>query len=354
MSMFNPEMFILARESRGKTQTELASEIPVQQGSISKIEAGINAPSEATVQRIAEVLDYPIEFFSQADRVYGFNSSVFFHRKRQALPDKILRKLHAFMNLARMRVARLLRAAPIEPEFPLRRIELAEYDNDPEQVARLVRSAWMMPTGPIRSMADAIENAGGVIVRMEFGTRQADALSEWVPGYPPIFLVNSDAGVPPDRLRMTLAHEMAHVILHRFPGPEMEDQANTFAAELLMPRKQIKASLYNLTLAKLIQLKRIWKVSMAALIQRAHDLKTITDTQRRYLFMNMAKKGYRTQEPPEADIPAERPTLLTRLTSLHLRDLEYSSIELKKLLFISDDDEFRSTYAGTGTLRLVG
>src|SRR5207253_274668 len=160
-----------------------------------------------------------------------------------------------------------------------------DYKSGPEEIAQLVRSAWMIPMGPVQNMTEAIENAGGIVVRMDFQTRQADALSEWIPGFPPLFLVNSDPGIPGDRLRLTLAHEVAHAVMHRYPNPEMEDQANSFAAEFLMPRRQIRASLYNLTLAKLVQLKRIWKVSMAALIHRAFELKTITEAQRKYLYI---------------------------------------------------------------------
>lgn len=349
---FNPEMLILARESRRMTQSELASEAALKQGSISKIEAGINTPTEDTISRIAEVLRYPVAFFSQADRVYGFNSAVFFHRKRQSLSDKVLRQLHSFMNLARMRVARLLRGIESKSDFSFQRIEVADY-RSPEEVAQIVRSSWMIPMGPLRNITESIENAGGVVVKMDFGTRQCDAISEWIPGYPPIFLVNSDASIPGDRLRLTLAHEVAHVILHRAPNPDMEAEANQFAAELLMPRKQIKASLYNLTLAKLMQLKRIWKVSMAALIQRAFDLNTITDSQRKYLYINMAKKGYRMQEPVEVEVAVERPTLLNRLVKAHIDELGYTSTDIKRLLLIEEEDELRSVYMGGGSLRLV-
>jgi Zn-dependent peptidase ImmA (M78 family) len=101
---------------------------------------------------------------------------------------------------------------------------------------------------------------------------------------------------------------MAHVLMDAYPHAEMEGQANEFAAEFLMSRREIKASLYNLPLAKLAQLKKIWNVSMSALIQRAHALKTITWSQRRYLFMALAKRGQRTREP----IETERPSRLKR------------------------------------------
>jgi len=361
MNPFNPEMLILAREARGLTQKQVAESIGTQQGTISKIEAGLAAPADSILEKIAESLDYPIEFFYQQDRVFGFNSAVFFHRKRQALPDRILRKIHAFMNITRMRVARLLRSSEVSTVSAFQRIELTDYagsatdsSGSAEEVARLMRAAWMIPHGAIRNVTELIESAGGIVIRMNFGTRQADAVSEWVPGYPPIFLVNGDAGIPGDRLRLTLAHEIAHVLLHRYPNPDMEHEANEFAAEFLMPRKEIKASLYSLTLAKLVQLKRIWKVSMAALVQRAFELGTITDAQRRYLYINMAKRGYRTREPIEADVPLESPTLVAKMVRAHVEKLGYTEGQLMSLLYMRDPAELKSVYLGENVLQLVG
>jgi len=341
----NANMLILAREARGLTQRELAEKLAVKQGTISKMEAGLLPPSNETIGRYSEALRFPADFFCQTDHVFGFNATVFFHRKRQALPDRTLRRLHACMNLARMRISRLLRSASISCEQGFRTLETAEYEG-PEEIAKLVRSMWMIPSGPIKSVTEVIENAGGIVVRLDFGTRQIDAISEWVPGHPPIFIVNSNTDVTGDRLRLTLAHELAHILMHRFPDPEMEHEANQFAAEFLMPRRMVKASLYSLNLAKLAQLKRIWKVSMAALVQRAYDLRTITETQRRYLFMNFSKRGYRTREPVETDVAIEQPETLKVLINAHVNELGFSSRELMQMLFFVDECEFQSEFLG--------
>jgi Zn-dependent peptidase ImmA (M78 family)/transcriptional regulator with XRE-family HTH domain len=351
---FNPEMLILARESQGFTQTDLSTLISVKQGTISKIENGMLPPSPELMREISEKLHYHEEFFYQLDRVYGFNSTVFFHRKRQSLADKVLRKLHAQMNLTRIRVSRLLRSMKVASPFSFRPIEPTEYAGGVSAAARMMRAAWQLPSGPIRSVTQAIEDAGGIVVPLDFGTRQADAVSEWISGFPPIFLVNSNSDIPGDRLRLTLAHEMAHVVMHRFPTAEMEIEANEFAAEFLMPRREIKASLYGLTMAKLADLKRFWRVSMAALIMRAYELKTITDSQRRYLFINVSKRsGGRLHEPLESEIPPEQPQLFQRLIRTHVEELGYSVPELLRLLFISDEQQFRNQYLGEKRLRLV-
>jgi Zn-dependent peptidase ImmA (M78 family)/transcriptional regulator with XRE-family HTH domain len=347
---FNPEMLILARESRGLTQSQLADRIPVQQGTISKIEAGALLASSDLLEKIASELDYPLHIFEQSDKVFGFNSTVFFHRKRAALPDRILRTLHAQVNLERIRVNRLLRGAEIASNG-FRHIEPAEYENKVETVAQLVRATWQAPSGPIRNMTQCIEDAGGVVIRFDFGTRQADAISEWVAGHPPLFFVNAHPEITGDRIRLTLAHELGHVIMHKFPNPGMEEEANKFAAEFLMPEGEIKSSLRSLSIPKLADLKSYWGVSMAALVRRAFDLKTITESQYKYLLIKLGRAGYKMREPIETDIPIEKPTLLAELIQMHLRQLGYPVSKLSDFMLLHEH-EFRPRYMDTG-LRLV-
>ncbi len=354
MSEFNPEMLILARESRGWFQSELADAASLQQGTVSKIESGALVPSPETLDRLAEKLRYPRELFFQSDRVYGFNSTVFFHRKRQSLSDKVLRKLHAQVNLVRMRIARLLRSTEIRSDSRFQRVDLAEYRDNPELVARLVRSMWLLPPGPIRNVTRAIEDAGGIVVSMDFETRQIDAVSEWVAPFPPIFVINSHSDITGDRLRLTLAHEIGHSIMHQFPTATMEAEANRFAAEFLMPAREIKPSLYSLDFPKLMDLKAHWKVSMAALIQRAGTLGTISENQKKYMFINLGKKGWRLREPEHTDIPAEKPELFNALIDAHVSQLHYTASQLAQNVMLLYEQEFRDVYVESGKLRLVG
>ena len=79
----NPEMIILARESRGLTQSNLAKSLSVSQGKLSKIEHGVLNASEEILNKLSEELGYPIEFFFQDEPVYGAGLSPLYHRKRK-------------------------------------------------------------------------------------------------------------------------------------------------------------------------------------------------------------------------------------------------------------------------------
>lgn len=222
-------------------------------------------------------------------------------------------------------------------------MDVGEYGGKVENIAQLVRASWAIPPGPISNIVGAIEDAGGFVIEWDFGTRKVDAISEWNPGNPPIFFINSTTEITGDRLRMNLAHEIGHTILHKFPSPTMEEEAARFAAEFLMPAREIKSSLHALSFPKLAQLKSYWKVSMQALVERAYNLGTISASQRKHLFIQFSKYGYRLREPIETDIPREKPTMLKELIDVHLDELGYSVRELSRLL-MTKEAEVRDMY----------
>jgi Zn-dependent peptidase ImmA (M78 family)/transcriptional regulator with XRE-family HTH domain len=339
-SAVNAEMVVLARESRGYTQGQLAEALGVRQGTLSKIEAGLLAVSDDLLGRLSTELGYPLSFFRQADRVYGPGLGELFHRKKQDVPSKVLAKIHATANIRRMQIARLLRAVEFDPP-KIVPIDVDEYDGDIEAIARMVRASWRLPGGPVPNLCRAIEDAGGLIVPCKFETRRVDAVSQWAPGLPPLFLANMAA--PQDRLRFTLAHELGHLVMHRAPDQALEQQADRFAAEFLMPADAIRPSLRHVTLARLASLKPLWRVSMAALLRRARDLGTISERQYRTLWTQMGAAGYRTREPAEFDIRGEEPSLLGELVQVHITDLGFSIDELAGCVNL-DEEEFRSDY----------
>ena len=331
----NPEMIALARESRGLSQKDLAAALAVTQGAISRIEGALLPISEQLLQRLAESLHYPEEFFSLQDAVYGPSTSEFFHRKRQSAPSKALTQLHAHLNIRRIHIARLMRSIEME-NVRMERFDPDEFYGDIEAIASAVRAAWMIAPGPIRNVTEVIENAGGFVILCNFGTRLIDAVSRWVPGLPPLFFVNENA--PTDRARWSLTHELGHILMHQVPRPEMEAEADTFASAFLMPARDISHMLDFVSLPRLAQLKPHWKVSMAALLKRASDLGAVGPRQARYLWMQIGKAGYRLREPPELDLPREEPTLLSRLLAVYKDDLGYGIGELAALLRIHVDE----------------
>lgn len=350
MNRVNPEMLILARESRGMSQVELATKTKIAASILCRYETETLRPADHHLGIIAEALEYPTSFFYNEDKRYGFGSNCLYHRKRVSLPPSDLRKLQAKANIFRIRVSKLLKGAQVEAKLKFPKFDIGEYEGDVDHIANLVRAAWKLPMGPIKNLVELVEQAGGIVSYFPFETRKLDAISHWAPGGQPIFFLNSE--MPADRCRFTLAHEIGHIVMHEFSTVDQEKEADRFASELLMPADEITKDLAPpLTLAKLAQLKPYWRVSMQALAVRAYHLEVISKDQYRRLFTIMSRMGYRLTEP--VTIPREEPQVFSALISVYLSDHKYTIEELSKHLDVRDAEFRRDYLASRANLRLV-
>lgn len=335
MPDFNREMLILARECRAFTQTKLAEDVSMSQAEISKFETGIKVPDDEQVRRLASRLHFPVEFFYLGETMRSFGSGCrYYHRKRQSATEAGLRRLLALINVRRIQIKQLLGSVNPKNDYEFHHLDIDEYSCDARKVAQVLRALWKLPPGPVQNAIRVIESAGGIVLRCNFGTDRVDALSQWLPGLPPVFLVNDR--IPTDRMRWTLIHEVGHIVMHRFPTERMEREADEFAAEFLMPAREIKSQLSDITLARLASLKPYWRVAMSALLRRASDLGTITPRTKQYLWTQMGMRGYRKHEPVE--IPPEEPTLLKELLEFHRENLGHGPQELAKIMRVKESE----------------
>ncbi len=332
MGNINPAMIALGRESRGWTQTDLASAIRAAQGTVSKYELKLIPIPEFHINEIGRALDYDRSFFEQSDLIVGLGGD-FLYRKRARLTARDQRRVEAEANIRKIQVVRLLRGAAIEERYPFPAIPLEEIAGrrGPERAAQEARRAFRIPRGPIRDLTRVLENAGAIVFVINFGTDLIDGTNIRLPGIAPLLFLN--ANVAGERHRFNLAHECGHLIMHfstAFTG-DPEDEANAFAQEFLMPKEEIRSDLRNLDLAAALRLKRVWGVSMAAIIKRAHELGQISDATYRRLFTQMGAKGLRTREPES--LPFEQPEAFARLLDVHRTKLGFAEEDMRQLLF---------------------
>jgi Zn-dependent peptidase ImmA (M78 family)/transcriptional regulator with XRE-family HTH domain len=346
----NSAMIVLARESHGLTQSELAKRIDVPQSTLSKMESGqIDVPSNV-LAALAKELKYPEKFFFQTFEVYPAGMHLYLYRKHKTLPAKDLSRITALMNIYRSHVKYLLNAAEVEYK-PVPEHDIDEFGSIAE-IARAVRQQAGLPSGPIENLTTVLEDMGIVVVPFNPGTRMfagASMLSE-----KPNYVVVANSQMPGDRWRWTLAHELGHMVMHHTPTANMEAEADEFAAEFLMPSREISQYLTDLNVGQLASLKRYWKVSMFAILSHARRLGCISERQQRTLIMKLAKAHItRTKEPPELNIPRETPTLLNELIEFHDKELRYDVEQLADLLNINVRD-LNQKYNFTGrNIRLV-
>lgn len=331
----NPEMVILAREFRELTQADLAARAGITQPRVARIEAGIGADLSAEeVAALAHALRFPVGFFSLAEQRFSYGSSSVFTRSRQLKAGE-RRKISGLVNVLRIHVKRMLDHVDVQPARPLPRFSVEDYGST-HACARALRVAWNLPNGPIRNLTRLLEGAGIVVIECDFGGVPMDATCIQFAELPPIIFI--DKSVPGDRWRFTLAHELAHLVMHDLPHPSMEDEADDFASEFLVPSDEIAPELSRATASKLstyMPLKEYWQVSIAMLIRKALSLGKIDENQRKWLVIQMNKLGIRKVEP--LPVPKESTALFPSLIKHFREQLGFTDEELGAALMYSPD-----------------
>lgn len=332
----NPQMILLAREARGMSQSDLAERLNSYKASISRLEHGDGPVDENTLIALSEATHYPPHFFMQKGEILPVNLS---YRKRKQVPAKLLTPIEAQMNIIRNHVQMIINGLG-NADITLPVFEVTE-KHTPVQIANLVRKSWRVPAGPIENLSRLLEDKGILISSFDFGTDRVDSRSMLTDDKQPIIFLNRN--LLGDRQRFSLAFELGHLIMHTFctvaHDRDINHEANLFAAEFLMPSKDILPDYKDgITLSLLGELKRKWKVSMISLLYRADDLGLLTPNQKRYLVQQFNDQKIRRREPPQLDVPKENPQRIRQLITELMQKARLNIFQLCTLLAIEHDD----------------
>lgn len=293
-----PSRLRLARQRRGLTKVALAEKAGITTRALYEFESGRARPSAETLARLAKELRFPEAFFARHD-LEGPTQHVASFRSMRSMTAGRRDAALAAGALA-FEIAEWIgtRFAIPEPDVP----DLRGYE--PEAAAIAVRQGWGIGERAIGNVVHLLE-AHGIRVYSLDEHRSVDAFSLWHEDRPFVCLNTVKTA---EHARMDAAHELGHLVLHRFGsewGGNVEKEAQAFASAFLMPRASVLAAprLVAPTLAHLSQLKPRWGVSAAALAHRLHSLGVITDWSYHRLCVALAQFG-RTREP-EPRLPRE-------------------------------------------------
>jgi len=334
---FNRGLLRVARQRKQLAQGEAAQRLGVTQVTLSRYESGVTVPAEDFVRRAAAVFELPVSFFYQPDAAFGSPVSVHpMWRKKHDVTAKELDGIVAELNIRAIHIRRMLEAVEFTPQADIPRLDPDEYGGDVERIAALVRAHWLIPRGPLDNLTETVERAGAVVIHSYLGGSAVSGVTVSAPGLPPMVALNREQ--PADRMRFTLAHELGHLVMHRFPGPDMEREANAFASALLMPAADMKAALSGrIDLRRFAALKPEWRVSMQGLLYRAETLGYVSKSEAGWLWRQFGASRMRLAEPPELDFPHETPGVIGRMVRLHLDTFGHSKAEFASLLHVHEN-----------------
>jgi Zn-dependent peptidase ImmA (M78 family) len=298
-----------ARLMRRMSQRDLASRLNLSATAISKYEQGLVVPNSSSLLQLAHALDVGVEFFVRPRLVQGIapafqKSSCLARKEEAALVASIREWLERYLE-----AESILSLQPprfVRPEGFPRSVSTFE---DVERAAVDLRSQWKLGLDPIENLIQLVEDRG-IKVHLAEADKAVDAFTfeAQADGILPVIVLRS--GLPGDRMRFSLAHELGHLLLRSTGDLSAERAANRFAGALLVPEEAARFELgehrRGLGLYELHLLKHKYGLSMQAWIYRAKDLGIIS-----YPLFRDLNKEFRThgwhKEEPGCPYPAERP-----------------------------------------------
>ena len=339
MKTFNGNRLKSARQYRGLTVEELSQRINVSKQTISQYENGVveNVPFEK-ILALSNELKFPYHYFIQMGNSSVRTGATYFrslmktskkYRTAQVVKMEHLAEIYAFLSEYL--------------EFP--QLNLPQWIgtiDSPTEAAYALRQFWNLSNKPIENIIRVVEQNGILVTMFATDTDDIDAFSQFVElGVNNIYLIalssNKESAA---RINFDIAHELGHIILHEWSEDEevlsreefkiREKEANEFAASFLMPEIEFakEVSLDPQNLDYYIQLKRRWKVSIAAMLYRACSLEIITQSKYQYLIRVMQNKDWRKCEPLDNIIKPSKPTLLSDAIDVLLLNNVFTSQEL--------------------------
>ena len=320
-----------ARVAKRFTQTELAKRVGVTRQSISMYEQGFTVPESPVMEQIASAVDQPLSYFSGDPAPEFGNASIHFHRaigpdtKRRNMACEVFGRwlartakyLDEFVNYPALDLPLAL-----EPESGSSRYT----DEEIESAASQCREMWRLGSGPISNMISLLENKGILVCRLVIPDEKVEAFSFWNGNKAFVFLSSEKTSC--SRARFDAAHELGHLILHRWAGLEdledkktlkrIEHEADLFAGAFLLPWNSFLEELFSTRIDAFLPMKRRWKVSIQAMVYRCKHLGVIDEDQATNLFKTISFRKWRRAEPYDDTIPPEEPQLLNRAATLLL------------------------------------
>jgi Zn-dependent peptidase ImmA (M78 family)/DNA-binding XRE family transcriptional regulator len=290
---FNADRLILARRRRGMSKTDLAHSVTLTTRSLYDFETGRAEPGAETLDAIADALKFPREFFFRPSIAAPSVGAASF---------RSLKSMTAGQRDAALSAGALAfeLAQWIDARFELPGTDVPSVrDQDPEAAAMMIRARWGIGERPIGNLIHLLESKGVRVFSLAEQGKSLDAFSLWHRDFPFVFLNTNKTA---EHSRMDAAHELGHLVLHRHGGPQgrdVEKDAQAFASAFLMPTGSVLSLVTRFsapTMTHLVQLKKNWGVSVAAMNYRLHVLGVLSDWQYRMLCIEIAKYG-RSREP---------------------------------------------------------
>lgn len=270
-----------ARAIRGMSLRQLSEALKnsVSHNALAKYEKSEMMPGSETIGMLADALAQPVDYFF---RPFTLDLERIRFRKRACLSKKAETSVReqAIEYFERYHeIEELLgEVREFEGKLPGKAIAKAE---EAEEAANLLRDRWQLGRDPLPNLVELLETQGIKVYETELEEKDCDGFSADTKIGPVIVVALKNNVL---RKRMTLSHELAHVVLRlkeSLSAKEEENVVKRFAGALLLPKGTFLAEFGKrrsaISLAELIEMKVNFGTSIMAIMMRAKQLGLISE-----------------------------------------------------------------------------
>jgi transcriptional regulator with XRE-family HTH domain len=309
----------MLRLAKGLSLEELSARMGrlVTKQALSKIESGTSHPSPLTKAKLAAALGVKaVHLWASPE----YSAEIIAYRKTSKLRKGDSDRLENCFKLALERRAFIQGLlwpgsgkGKVEP--PIQEFGIGKSE-ETEEAAQLLRDRWNLGKEPIGNLVGTLEEWHVHVIEVDTtdGFHGLSGFARDSTGRFVAAAVATRSGVPGERQRSNVAHELAHMVTKPAGRLDHEKIAQRFASAFLAPKETLLREVGQrrsfMPFQELAALKRRYGMSMQALVYRLHDLSVINDSYYTQWFRQISKLGWRKDEP--FPLPAEKPEWFTR------------------------------------------
>lgn len=316
------QRLINARRIRGISQRELCARLEgrISSNAIAKYETAKMIPSSQNLIAIAEALDFGIDYFFRPFTVsIDYNSFEF--RKRSSLPAKKETAIKERIALLIEKYSEIENITHDGVPFNLSYDqELLSSDNDARSIGARFRQDLNLGTDCISTPIEILENSGVKVIEIDADKKFDGSCLKNIDL--PVIVLNKN--IISERRRLTLFHELAHIVLRFNEGADVERLCNIFANEVLLPSAVLKSLLgehrKNLSWKELKLIQESYGISVDAILVKAKQIGIISEASHRSLCIELNRNPELKQRVQASVYHKEESSRFERLVYKALSD----------------------------------
>ena len=308
---------------------------------INKYELGKGLPSSGVLMALADALGVSVDYlFGDPNLVMN---AVDFHgsklksgRDLAQIEANVLHLLNRYftaeeiLNMPSMDWNR-----PREVPWPM-----LHAPAEAELAAQWLRAQWGLGIDPIANLVEMLEERGIKVVSTSVARVDGLMAKISLEDGRASFVIVVSRGHAGERQRFTIARELGHIVLDVVQNVDDEKAVQRFAGAFLMPVETLQTKIgvrrKSVSWEKLFNLKRIFGVSVQAIVYRCNEIGIFSNALFRQFFEEFKRRGW--LHPPFQEPNAmerEDPRRFQRLCFRALSEGEISEAKAAELLGVS-------------------